>query len=138
MKQIIILITAIIIGATTCNAQGWQGFARRAKKAVTTTTKVFNKCRTPIITGTALCSTSLSNQRDRQLRTPNARVPHPNLSKKGVLLTPKAVTKMKSFNTIHPCTAALLLDSMNLSMHHVMVSPKDTAQVQVQDSITFK
>lgn len=137
MRQIIILITAIIIGATTCHAQGWQGFARRATKAATTTPKVLNKYKTPVITGIAVGATGLSNQRDGQLHTPKAKFPQPYLQTTGVPAS-TVVARAAIATTSQPCVAVLSIDSMNLYMHHIMVSPIDTTHIQVQDSITIK
>jgi len=137
MRYIIILITVIIIDTTICNAQGWQGFARRATKAATTTPKVLNKYRTPIITGIAVGSTGLSNQRDRQLRTLNARFSHQYLQTMGMPAS-TVVARAELAMAPHPGAAALSIDSLNLYMHHVMVPPTDTTHIQMQDSITIK
>ena len=134
MRFIIILITAIIIDTTTCNAQGWQGFARRAAKAATTTPKVLNKYRTPIITGIAVGSMGLSNQRDRQLHTPNATFHHPYLQTMGVPVS-MAVARAELARASHSSAAALSTDSLNL---YVMVQPTDTTHVQMQDILTIK
>lgn len=137
MKQIIILITAIIIGATTCNAQGWQGFARRATKAATTTPKVLNKYKTPVITGLAIGATGLSSQRDRQLHTPNARFPRSYLQTTGVPAS-TVVTRVAEARASHPCATVLSIDSVSSFIQRAMVLPTDTTHIQVQDSITIK
>lgn len=133
MKQIIILLTVFTFSASTCNAQIERGFTKVTRYA----TETVNKYRKPIAVGVSVGTVSVVNQRDRQQYPPSVRLPHPYIPPKG-LLASAAVAKKTSTRVIRPCSAALSLDSMNMYMHHAMVSPTDTTHIQMQDSITIK
>lgn len=133
MKEIIILITALILGATTCNAQFARGFAKGTANAAKSTPKVLNKYKVPIIVGIGVGSARL--QKDRQQHTPITGMSHPYLLSKE-LLAPTAVKKMESIKTSLPCAAVLSLsrDSVNSYRHIPTVLPIDTVYVLGQDS----
>lgn len=132
MKQIFILITVLILGAITCNAQFARGFARGAK-AATATTKVL-KYRTPIVAGIVSSATQL-NQRNRQLQAQNDRLSHACLLPKRV--PAPATPKVEPVKVILPQAPVLARDSVSSnSFRHVLAElPNDTVCVQSQDSI---
>ena len=133
MKQIIIFITVLVLGTTTCNAQFARGFARGAKTA-TPTTKIFNKYKTPIVAGIVISATQL-NQRNRQLQAQNDRLSHACLVPKRV--PAPAVPKVEPVKVILPQAPVLARDSVSSnSFRHVLAElPNDTVCVQSQDSI---
>lgn len=131
MKQIIILITALILGATTCNAQFARGFARGTANAAKSTPKVLNKYKVPIIVGIGVGSARL--QKDRQQHTPITGMSHPYLLSKE-LLAPTAVKKMESIKATLPHAAVLSRDSVNSYRHIPTVLPIDTVYVIRQES----
>ena len=128
--RFIILITALILGATTCNAQ-FRGFAKGTANAAKSTPKVLNKYKVPIIVGIGVGSARMQN--DRQRHTPITGMSHQYLLSKE-LLTPTAVKKMDSIKASLPCVAVPLRDSLNSYRHNPIVLPNDTVYVLRQDS----
>lgn len=137
MKQIIILITTLILGATTCNAQFARGFARGTANAAKTTPKVLNKYKAPIIVGIGVGSARLQNQKDRQQHTLITGMPHPYLLPKE-LLAPTAVKKVEPIKASLPCAAVLSRDSVDSYRHIPTLLPIDTVYVLRQDSTAQK
>lgn len=133
MKQIIIiLITTLILGATTCNAQFARGFAKGTANAAKSTPKVLNKYKVPIIVGIGVGSARL--QKDRQRHTLITGMSHQYLLPKE-LLAPTAVKKVEPIKANLPRAAVLSRDSVNSFKHILTVSPIDTVyDVLRQDS----
>lgn len=131
MKQIIILISALTLGATTCNAQFARGgFARGTAKAARATPKVFMKYKGPIIVGLGVGLDHLQSQKDR-LQSSQRVIPHLDpLSKE--LLAKTAATRVELERSIRKAVPPR--DSVNLYRHIPTMLPIDTVS-EMQDSL---
>lgn len=137
MKQIIILITVLILGTTTCNAQFGRGFTRGTANAAKTAPKVLNKYKAPIIVGIGVSSARLQNQKNRHQHTPITGMHHPYLLPKE-LLTSTAVKKVEPIKASLPRAAVLSRDSVNSYKHILTVSPIDTVYDVLRQDFTVQ
>ncbi len=123
MKQFFIFITALILGATTCNAQ--RGF-----KAPKFTSKV-HKYAPRIIVGVGVGSAHLQNQKDRSQHTSITGISRPHLLSKE-LLAQTVATRVELERSIRKAVPPR--DSVILYRHIPTMLPIDTVS-EMQDSL---